>query len=43
MHLEAMIEQVWRCNWRASLSEIAGVQGGDQSGGGSSVGRRDGN
>ena len=28
MHQEAMIERVWRCNWRPRLSELRDVLGG---------------
>jgi hypothetical protein len=31
MHLEAVIEWVWRCTWRPWLSEFGGVLGGGQS------------
>jgi len=43
IHLEAAIERGWICTWRPWLSEIGGVIEGDQSGGGSLGGRRDGN
>jgi len=41
IHLEVIIELVWRCTWRPWSSEIAGVLGGGQSGGGSLGGRQD--
>jgi len=28
MHLEAVIERVWRCIWRARLSELRDALGG---------------
>jgi len=28
MHLEAVIERVWRCNWRPRLSELRDALGG---------------
>jgi len=28
MHLEAMIERVWRCNWRLRSSELRDALGG---------------
>jgi len=28
MHFEAVIERVWRCNWRLRLSELRDAQGG---------------
>jgi len=28
MHFEAMIERVWRCNWRLRLSELRDTLGG---------------
>jgi len=28
IHLEAMIEQVWRCTWRPRLSELRDALGG---------------
>jgi hypothetical protein len=28
MHLEAVIERVWRCTWRPSLSEFGDALGG---------------
>jgi hypothetical protein len=28
IHSEAMIERVWRCNWRSRLSELGDAQGG---------------
>jgi len=40
--LEPTIEQVWRCYWRPWSSEIGGVPGGSQAGGGSLGGRRKG-
>jgi len=42
IHLEAVIDGVWRCTWRPWLSEIGGELGGGQSGGDSSGGRCDG-
>jgi hypothetical protein len=35
IHLETVIERVWRCTWRPGLSEIGGALGGGQSGGSS--------
>jgi len=34
MQLEAVIERVWRCTCRPCSSELGGVLGGGQSGGG---------
>jgi len=28
MHFEAVIEHVWRCNWRPGLSELRDTLGG---------------
>jgi len=28
MHFEAVIERVWRCNWRPRLSELRDTLGG---------------
>jgi len=28
MHIEAVIERVWRCNWRPKLSELRDALGG---------------
>ena len=28
MHSEAVIEQIWRCNWRPRFSELRDAQGG---------------
>jgi len=54
MHLEAVIERVWRCTWRPRSSQtqrytrrpwsikIGGVLGGRRSGGGRSEGKCDG-
>jgi len=28
MHFEAVIERVWRCNWRPRLSELGDALGG---------------
>jgi len=28
MHFEAVIERVWRCNWRPRLSELRDALGG---------------
>jgi hypothetical protein len=28
MYLEAVIERLWRCNWRQSLSELRDTLGG---------------
>jgi len=42
MHLEVVIERVWRCTWRPRSIKIGGVLGGGQSAGGRSGGRCDG-
>jgi len=42
MHLQAVIERVWRCTWRRWSIEIGGVLGGGWSGHGRSGWRCDG-
>ena len=32
MHLEAVIEPVWRCNWRPRLSDLRDALGGHDQG-----------